>query len=339
MATIRKRGNRYQVQVRKAGHDPITKSFARKAEAQAWAKAHEVTIEKGGIVDTSGRTLSDAIKRWRDEYDVIPYQSSILDWWDAELGNRKLSTLRKADFAEARRELQKLPKKKGEGTITPATVNRRMALISRILTECVREWYYMEVNPAQIGSLREDNERECVLTAEERQKLLAACANTDQPALVPFVLCAMASGARAGELQGLRWRDIDLEKGIARLYDTKNTDNRVVPIQGRALVALKQYQRDYPHIGKDFVFRNHTGTFPFNYRKTWGEAKAAAGVNIRFHDLRHDAASNLAMAGASLREIGEVLGHRSMQMVKRYSHFVDGHIADLGKRITDRIDS
>jgi integrase len=113
----------------------------------------------------------------------------------------------------------------------------------------------------------------------------------------------------------------------------------VAPIQGNALEALKQYQRDYPIIGNGFVFRNHTGTVPFNYRRSWADAKKKADVDIRFHDLRHDAASNLAMAGASLREIGEVLGHRSMQMVKRYSHFVDDHIAELGKRITDRIDT
>jgi integrase len=339
MATIRKRGKRYQVQVRKAGHDPINRSFPTKAEASRWAKAQEVTIEKGGIVDTSGRTLSDAIKRWRDEQNLNTYQSGVLDWWDAELGYKKLSALRKADFAEARRRLQKLPKAKGEGAIAPATVNRRMAAISRILTECIREWYYLEVNPAQIGSLEEEIPNVEPLTEKQRERLLKACAEADQPALLPFVLCAMASGARAGELQGLRWRDIDLQKGVARLYDTKNRDNRVVPIQGRALQALKLYQRDHPHIGKDFVFRNRTGTFPFHYRKTWGEAKAFAGLDIRFHDLRHDAASNLAMAGASLGEIGEVLGHRSAQMAKRYSHFVADHIAELGKRITDRIDT
>lgn len=339
MATIRKRGKRYHVQIRKTGHDPITKSFRTKAEAETWAKEKEVIIEKGGTIDTSGRTLADAIQRWRDENNVNNYQSTVLDWWETELGSRKLATLKKADFAEARKRLREIPKARGEGTITPATVNRRMALISRILTECVREWYYLETNPAQIGSLREDNERECVLTSEQREALLKACGETDQPALVPFVLCAMASGARAGELKGLRWQDIDLEKGVARLYDTKNKDNRVVPIQGRALQALKQYRRERPSIGKGFVFRNHTGTFPFNYAKSWCEARDKAGVDIRFHDLRHDAASNLAMAGASLREIGEVLGHRSMQMVKRYSHFVDDHIAALGKRITDRIDS
>jgi len=233
--------------------------------------------------------------------------------------------------------LQKRRNKAGK-LLAAGTVNRRMAALSAVLTACTDEWFYIETNPARIPGLPEKIPDVQPLTDDERERLLKACAKTDQPALVPFVLCAMASGARAGELQGLRWRDVDLQKGVIRLYQTKNTDNRVAPVQGRALQALKDYRGDVGQIGSAFVFKNNTGTFPFNYRKAWAISKAEAGLDIRFHDLRHDAASNLAMAGASLREIGEVLGHRSMQMVKRYSHFVDHHIAELGKKISERID-
>jgi integrase len=337
MATIRKRGKRYHAQVRKTGHPSLTKSFRTKAEAQEWAKQQEVIIEQGGEIDRSSRTLRDAIQRFKDERPLDTYQKNVLTWWENELGDRPLSKLRKADIVEARKRLQNQRSHKGS-TLAGGTVNRRVAALSAVLTACTDEWFYIEQNPARIPSLPERAPDIQPLTPGERELLLKACANTDQPALVPFVLCAMASGARAGELQGLRWRDVDLQKGVMRLYNTKNTDNRVAPIQGRALEALRDYQGDVAQIGSNFVFKNNTGTFPFNYRKSWAKAKAEAGLTLRFHDLRHDAASNLAMAGASLREIGEVLGHRSMQMVKRYSHFVDDHIAELGKRISERID-
>lgn len=337
MATYRKRGKRWNVQVRKQWHEPLSASFATKSEATAWAKQQEVIIEQGGVIDATGTTLADAIAQFKLERDIGTYQNNVLEWWRSDLGDRKLNSLRKADMVLARKRLKFLTNKMGL-PIAPATINRRMAAISAVLTACTDEWFYIEVNPARIPGLKEEILRVEPLADEDRECLLKACEASYQPALLPFVLCAMASGARAGELQGLRWKDVDTDKGIALLYDTKNGDTRPAPIQGKALKALKQYQKDHPHIGNDFVFRNVTGTFPFNYRKEWAIAKELAGLDLRFHDLRHDAASNLAMAGASLREIGEVLGHRSMQMVKRYSHFVDDHIADLGKRITDRID-
>jgi integrase len=90
--------------------------------------------------------------------------------------------------------------------------------------------------------------------------------------------------------------------------------------------------------GDNFVFKNKTGFTPFYYRKAWQDVVAAAKLeDFRFHDLRHLAASHLAMAGASQRELMEVLGHKSAQMTKRYSHFFDQHVADLGDRLTERL--
>jgi hypothetical protein len=84
MATYRKRGKRWNVQVRKQGHPPLSQSFATKSEAQAWAKQQEVTIEKGGTIDTTGRTLADAIKRFKQERATSTYQNTVLDWWEKE---------------------------------------------------------------------------------------------------------------------------------------------------------------------------------------------------------------------------------------------------------------
>ena len=135
MATIRKRGDRYQVQVRMQGHKPFSKSFRNKRDASKWGREQEVLIEKGGVFDTAGTTLSDAIDRFQEERTTYTYQDNVLKWWTDELGIRPLSTLRKADFIEARKRLQKLKNKHGD-RVAPATVNRRMAAIAAVLTDC-----------------------------------------------------------------------------------------------------------------------------------------------------------------------------------------------------------
>ena len=148
------------------------------------------------------------------------------------------------------------------------------------------------------------------------------------------------SGARAGELRSLRWRDIDLDKGIAKLLVTKNGTTRAIPLQGHALDLLREKKatRDVPQLDEsDFVFLNRSGS-QFNYRPCWDRVRAEAGLpHFRFHDLRHFAASHMAMAGGGRSEVGKILGHSSAQMVERYTHHFDDHVADLGKLLAARL--
>jgi integrase len=82
------------------------------------------------------------------------------------------------------------------------------------------------------------------------------------------------------------------------------------------------------------VFPNPTGTRPANIRAAWQGAVRRAGIeNFRFHDLRHSAASYLAMSGASLHEIAEVLGHKTLAMVKRYAHLTEAHTRSVVERM------
>ncbi len=153
-----------------------------------------------------------------------------------------------------------------------------------------------------------------------------------------MVLFAMASGARAGELLDVRSSDLDIDRGLAIFRETKNGDTSCIPIQGKALAVLKEYLEQHSVIGNAFVFRNIGGGIRFRYRSGWIEVKNQTNItDLRFHDLGHDAASNLAKDGASLAEIGAVLGHRSAQMTKRYSHYFSGHIVELGERIAKRL--
>lgn len=206
---------------------------------------------------------------------------------------------------------------------TPATLNRYMVAISAVFTWAIearlapRGW----TNPCRgIKRLQEAKERVRFLDAEERTRLFAACRESRYPRLYALVLTAILTGARKGELLELRWRDLDLEAGIARLAETKNGDRRTLILLHQVRDALA------PYASSDrtrFVFgsvraRHQT---PASIDTAWREAVARAGLrDFRFHDLRHCCASYLAQAGVPLNVIAEVLGHRKLDMSRRYAH-------------------
>ncbi len=338
---IRERNGSYTVTVRKRGHKPAAKTFSTLTRAQRWRDKTESAIEEGTHQAEIRETLHNAIERYSADRELTTNQCSMIKWWDERLGHRRLSTLRRAHFIEARDVLRKMKaRKRGarpQRRLTPATVNRRVAAISAVLTEAL-EWEWITTNPARIRSLKEDNERVRVLSEDERHGLIAACERSSETDLLPLVLTAMVSGARAGELTDLRWSHVDLERGIASLEKTKNKERRAIAIRGPALEVLKKKVK-VRRLHNDHVFTHVTGRSPFTYAQPWLDAVAEAGIeDLRFHDLRHNAASELAMSGASNREIAALLGHRTLAMVKRYSHFfIDDHVGELGDRVVDRI--
>ena len=336
MANIRRRGKRYAVSIRRKGHKDSYKTFQNLRDARSWATQTQADMERGELRRGSELTLKTVIDDFIDETKLSAAQINILDWWKDILGDRTLGTLRRSDFAEARRTLQNT-KTKFKKPPTPATINRRMSAISAVLTWCM-EQDLIESNPARIRRLPENNARERLLTNDERKSLIAACSESEEPALLPFVAAAMVSGCRAGELQNLLWKDLDLKGGVARILNSKNKTRRPVPIRGFALDLMKDRRKEQPVAIQGHVFFHKDGRAPFNYRASWERAIKSAGINsVRFHDLRHLAASELAMGGASLSEIAAVLGHKTLAMVQRYSHYMDKHLADLGDDLADRV--
>jgi integrase len=131
---------------------------------------------------------------------------------------------------------------------------------------------------------------------------------------------------RRGEIMNLKWSDIDLARGSILLQTTKNGDRRFVPLVGTALDLLRsKYANQNPD---SLVFPTpHSPCKPIDIRSAWETALSKANIfNFRFHDLRHTAASYLAMNQASLLEIGTLLGHKTIQMTKRYAHLSNAHI-------------
>jgi len=146
-----------------------------------------------------------------------------------------------------------------------------------------------------------------------------------------LVLLAITTGARKGELIGLKWDDVDLKKGRTLVTETKNDEPRTLPLAGKALEALRALKLKNS-VRSAYVFPQPSGLpGPYEHFDThWYAALKAAKIeNFHFHDLRHTTASMLAAQGASLLEIADVLGHKTLAMVKRYSHLVVDHKAKV----------
>lgn len=147
----------------------------------------------------------------------------------------------------------------------------------------------------------------------------------------------LSTGGRRMEILGLQWNDIDLHRGIITLHETKNGERRVLPLAGHALQLMKEHTK-VRHVNCPYVFPGKNLDSPIDLRTPFETALKRAKINdFRWHDLRHSCASYLAMNGASLAEIAEILGHKTLQMVKRYAHLSDAHTSKVVARMNEAI--
>lgn len=347
MATIRKRqtgsDSVWHVQVRLKGHPQETATFARKTDAKKWAQDTESAIREGRHFKTREarkHTLGELVERYLAQHlsgkKSAKDQRRVLEWWNTKIGAYSLADVTPALLVEWRDKLASETTVRGTKR-RAGTVNRYLAYLSHAFTIAAREWQWLEANPlTKVSKLKEPRGRVRFLSDEERGRLLAACRESDEALLYPLVVVAISTGVRQGELLSLRWPDVDLEREVAVAHDTKNRERRALPLSGLALDLLRDLGK-LRRLDTDLVFANNKGkaTFP---RNAWESALKAAEIeDFRFHDLRHSAASYLAMSGATLAEIAEVLGHKTLAMVKRYAHLTEQHTSKVVARMNQQI--
>jgi integrase len=279
--------DRYMAQY--AGHDP-----SRTQRLSAWlTMIGEFTLEQ---VD------ADLVHVCRSELQTTPPLVFVgLDHMGQQIFKRKRGALQKST----------------------ATINRYMQAIAAVFSWvieqrlCPKGW----VHPCRgIKCLPDAKERVRFLDADERTRLYAAVKASEYPRLYALTLLAIKTGARRGELLGLTWRDMDLDKGIATLGRTKNGDRRTLVLLPDVVEVLKPFKSSDP---TRFVFGSVRSKYqsPTSIDSAWRDAVERAKIkNFKFHDLRHCCASYMAQAGIPLHVIAEVLGHRKLDMTKRYAH-------------------
>jgi integrase len=189
------------------------------------------------------------------------------------------------------------------------SVNRELSILRAMLRLAADEdCGYLEKAP-RVKLEREDQGRLRFLSDHECERLLAECRKSGQPLLYTIVVIALNTGMRKSEILGLEWDRIDVSRGVLQLEETKNGTRREIPMNQAVYDVLSAL----PKSGRRL--------FPSSIRRAFENAVERAGVkDFRFHDLRHTFASWLTMKGRPLREVQELLGHKSIYMTQRYSH-------------------
>ncbi|MDP2833820.1 MAG: site-specific integrase [Pseudomonadota bacterium] len=346
MPTIEKRttdaGTSYRVKVRLTGYPPETATFERLTDAKAWASKTESDMKAGRHF---GQSKRHNFAELADEYAPHAKDKPRLDYWRETFGPERLDTITPARIAKERDKLlseETDRKDAATGELkkrTGATVNRYLAALSSCLSYGVKELQWLERNPMErVRKPAENKGRVRFLSDDERGALLDAC--RPHADLYLALVLSLTTGARQAEIMGLRWGQIDFARQVISLTETKNGDRRALPLVGQALDLLRERGR-VRTLGDDRIFpptRAAKKADCLDLRDPWTKALKAAGIeNFHWHDLRHTAASYLAMSGVSLVEIAKVLGHRTLQMVARYSHLSDGHIVATGQKLADRL--
>ncbi|MFK5949315.1 MAG: site-specific integrase, partial [Methylococcales bacterium] len=348
----RKSGFVYRIFIRNKGSRPISKIFKSKQLAKEFIRKIEYKIEYEfihGAAQPQKIRLADLVVKYMESFegaDPKTRQAEVNRWLKL-IGNKYLTEITKHDVRLGLDQLSNGNGLRGNGpnksTELPrpranSTINRNKSVISAVLQFACNE-YDLQVNVArQIRAKPVNNARMRFLSDKERLKLLAACKQSEWGSLYLIVLMAITTGARRSEILNLTWGDIDFEKQNAHLHKTKNGEPRVLPLIDEVLKELRIIKMKSK---SNLVFYSELKPEkPFDFRKHWQKAVYDVELgDFRFHDLRHTCASYLAQNGATLLEIADVLGHRQIEMTKRYSHLCVEHKRRLIDSVMNKLES
>ena len=245
------------------------------------------------------------------------------------LGHRKLSDI-------PLQQLQRIHSKVREN-LSPATANRVAALIKHTFNMAVK-WGYIEASPGRhLTMYREPPPRDIFLSPDQCRTLIEACDADQNPFAAGLFKLAMYTGRRVGELLGARWTDVDLDRGILTLPQTKVGERQFVYLNEPAAAVL----RTLPHIeGNPYILAGAVPGKPLNfYRRAWNRILKRTDIEpFPPHGLRHNYASTLVAAGVPLETVGHLLGHKNTVTTRKYAHHRPDHLHRAAETFTDVID-
>ena len=328
MATFRNRDGKWQARVRRQGYAAITKSFITLQYAEKWARSIEVDLDKNSYSNTNlaeKTTFKELIERYMHE--VTPSMRSegedlirLKAMARRPISQTNMLALTPSKIADYRDERLK--------QVSSGTVIRELSYFSSIINHARREWGININNPVLlVRKPPSPKGRERILSIEEKTRLMcildAAPKNHFSlwmPYLVEF---ALATAMRQGEICTLMWVNVDLAKCTAYLPLTKNGESRYVPLSSVALKILNELPRSID--GRVFPVNRSSVSVTFTRN-----ARIADVHNFRFHDLRHTAITAMAEKLPNVLELSAVTGHKTLSMLKRYTHL---KAEDLAKKL------
>ena len=214
--------------------------------------------------------------------------------------------------------------------VSSGTVLKDLGLLSALINTGRTEWgleNVLRTNPVSlISKPRAPRPRDRRLEEGELEKLLDFNSSSNHDAWFrPVVLFAIETGMRRGEILSLCWQHVHLDKRYVHLPDTKNGDSRDVPLSPQAMELLRELPRN---IREDQV------VLPLHFealKSSWRRACCRAGIiDLRFHDLRHEATSRFFEKGLNVMEVAAITGHKDLRMLQRYTHL---RAEDLARKL------
>jgi len=324
MATFRKRSGSWQALVKKKGFGQIARTFDTKGEAEAWAKVIEAEMVRGVYLsqkEAENTTLADALERYEREVSSAkkgyPQEKKRIRTWKSHpLAKRFLATIQGKDIATFRDERIK------SGS-SANTVRLDLAIISHLFEIARKEWG-MEGLKNPVKSIRMPSPpagRDRRLQPGELEKLLESLSE-EMNQVIRF---ALETAMRRGELAGMTWEMVDLKKRTVTLPETKNGQKRIVPLSSIAVTILNERLTTRRIDGK--VWDIGLDAISQDFAKACQKADISG---LHFHDLRHEATSRLFEKGFNPMEVSAITGHKTLQMLKRYTHL---KAEDLAERL------
>jgi integrase len=327
MATVTKRATGYQVQIRRKGYPNVSRMFDTKRDAEAWARQQESEMDRAVFVDRSEAertTLADLLQRYLRE--VTPTKKSAVTEQGRIERLLKQEALCKYRLSALTPQLVAEFRDRRRSQVSGSSTNRDLSIISHTINTAIREWSIPLTNPVSlIRKPKENAARERRFHPGELDRLMRAIeAKSSNPWLAPIITFAIETGMRRGEMLSLRWSDVNLERRVLRLVDTKNGEGRSVPLTTRATGLLYVLPKSID--GR--VFPTSAQALEQAFRR----AVVRAEINdLHFHDLRHEAVSRLFEKGLNVMEVASISGHKTIQMLKRYTHLSsDQLLAKIG---------
>lgn len=341
MATLVKTpSGTWKAVIRRTGFPTTIKTFRLKRDAEDWARRTEDEMVRGLFIQRAPaerQTFATAMQRYLDE--VTPTKrpmtqnaerkrsTALVNFFGkyslAAITPDMVATFRDRRLSGDDRCVDGVPQPRAANT-----VRLELALMGHLYNVAIKEWGLgLAYNP--VANVRRPSPgagRNRRLSPAEEAALLEAVDAHSNPMLRWIVRIAIETGMRSSEITSLKRSQVDLSRRVVRLLETKNTQPRTVPLTAQAAQVFREaLTHPVRPLDTDLIFYGEPGKDgkrrPYNFNKVWLGIKARLGIEgLRFHDLRHEAVSRLVEAGLSDQEVAAISGHKSMQMLKRYTH-------------------
>jgi integrase len=343
MATIVRRRGGYRVQIRRAGHKPLSKDFRTQAEAARWARAEEARLDVESRTPVEVRVLlADVIRTYRENAGATfgDTKRRCIDRLESMLGHHRIGELTCTTFSSfvTKRAEQ------GAGAVTVgtdlsylSTVLRYGGSMSGVQRECalalaeLRTARTMLTHTGQVAASAERDRRPTEDELLAIRKRLAL--HRRVMPLWDLVMFSIATCMRIGEITRITWEDFDAGRRMLTIRQRKNPRKNKDPgrrfdqtipllsghvvIDGQVIDPVEIIERAgaRPRTGRIFPYRREGASTRF-----WLVVTALKIDDLNLHDMRHDGISRMFEAGYTIEQVASVSGHKDWKHLRRYTH-------------------